>query len=259
VAAERQIGSILYPDSPNCVVFFGHHKCGSRFFRNQIFKQIADIKGARLRKYEVASPPFKYSISEDLDICNMDFDRLGVEGPDVVLFSNAGERSLAKVRDNASEWLGVRVLRDPRQVLVSNYFHHKGDHQDVNEEAGWIWEQLVQDKPILRDLPEEEGLLYELDNISKDIIENQLLANFDDPAVLTIKLEDFSANPTQGLSDLAVFLKTPAIAGIDMARTGANPDSGKWQNHFTSRLRRQFKERYGEALIDLGYADDMDW
>lgn len=255
--SERQIGSLRYPEAPATLVFFGHHKCASRFFRNEVFGVAAEATGARVRKYEIKNPPFHYSMSDDLDLSNMDFKRLGEDGRDVVLFSNATQRSLARIKRATKDWKGIRILRDPRQVLVSNYFHHRGDH--YTEFNGWIWDQLAHDKPILRDLPEEDGLLYELDSISKQIIETQILCPFDDDRVMTIKLEDFAQDSQAHLKRISEFLGISDTAGIDFLRTGANSKSGLWQNHFTSGLREVFKERYGQALIDLGYAEDLDW
>lgn len=257
-AGERQLRALRYPDAPACVVFFGHHKCGSRFFRHEVFSRVAEATGARIRRYKIQSKPFHYSRSEDLDLCNMDFDGLGKDGVDVVLFSNATDRTLEKIATHADDWRGLRILRDPRQVLISNYFHHKGEHP-FRAKAGWVWDKLEEDKPVLRALNEEDGILYELDNISKDIIDNQLLAAFDDDRVLTMKLEEFSEDPRGGLQRIADFLQVAEIAGIDLDATYANPESGAWRMHFTDKIRAAFKERYGQALIDLGYADDLDW
>lgn len=256
-ATERQIAALRHPDAPQTLVFFGHHKCASRFFRDEVFTVAAEAAGARVRRYQIKEPPFHYSMSDELDLVNIDFSGLGENGRDVVLFSNATMRSLERLNRATQDWRGVRILRDPRQVLVSNYFHHKGEHP--TEGHGWIWDQLAADKPILRELPEEDGLLYELDSISKQIIETQLLAPFDDPRVMTIRIEDFSADPKGHLERISDFLGVAHIAGLDFNRTAANPDSGPWRRHFTSKLRAVFKERYGQALIDLGYAEDLHW
>lgn len=257
VASEQQIGRLLFGDAPQCVVLFGHHKCGSRFFRFEVFQRIAEINDARIRSYKIVEPPFHYSEMDDLDICNIDFSEFNEAGREVVLFANATERSLDKINRTAADWKGLRVLRDPRQVLVSNYFHHKGDHH--TEFNGWVWDKLIEDQPILRQLSKEDGLLYELDNISKGVIEKQLLAPFDDERILTIKLEAFSEAPRNHLREIATFLKAPEIAGLNFSKTGKNTDSGNWRNHFTSKLRSVFKDRYGQALIDLGYEEDLDW
>ncbi|MCP5398809.1 MAG: DUF115 domain-containing protein [Sphingomonas sp.] len=257
MTSEQQISAMRYPDAPQTLVFFGHHKCASRLFRGEVFKVVAEATGAHIHQYEIKSPPFHYSRGDELDLCNMDFDLIGRDGRDVVLFSNASERTLKRLNRATKDWRGIRIIRDPRQVFISNYFHHKGDHR--TEHNGWVYDQLKHDQPLLRELPEEEGLLHELDHISKDVIETQILAPFQDERVLTIKLEDFGMNEKAWLKQISEFLGVADIAGVDLSRTFANPDSSPWQQHFTSRLRSVFKERYGQALIDLGYADDLNW
>ena len=157
-ATENQIGEIRYPNSPACIVLFGHHKCGSRFLREELFMRVAEVTQRRVRRYKVTDPPFHYFRSDDLDLSNIDFSGLGEGGRDVVvLFSNATRRSLDSIRSSTSDWKGIRAIRDPRQVLVSDDLHHRGDHLAEATELGWVWDRLVEDKPILRELPEEEG------------------------------------------------------------------------------------------------------
>jgi hypothetical protein len=35
--------------------------------------------------------------------------------------------------------------------------------------------------------------------------------------------------------------------------------AGDWRNHFTDRLARQFKDRFGELLVQTGYEPDGHW
>ncbi|WP_276912462.1 FkbM family methyltransferase [Hyphomonas atlantica] len=256
-AGERQIGEIKYPDAPQTMVLFGHHKCASRYFRDEIFARIAEMTDARVRRYHIDKPPFHHSRMDELDLSNIDFTDLGKTGKDVVMLANATKRSLSKIKKATDDWKGLRIIRDPRQVLVSNYFHHKGDHN--TEYAGWVWDKLVTDKPILRELPEEEGLIYELDNISKEVIETQILAPMEDDRILTFKLEEFEEDRLAHLKQAAQFLGIADIAGIALGKRGASDTNNFWQAHFTTKIRDMFKERYGQALIDLGYAEDMDW
>lgn len=55
------------------------------------------------------------------------------------------------------------------------------------------------------------------------------------------------------------------------ARTGRKPGEedimvhqrkgivGDWRNHFTDRIKGEFKERYGDILIDTGYEENLNW
>ncbi|BAQ15707.1 FkbM family methyltransferase [Methyloceanibacter caenitepidi] len=257
VAAERQLGALRYPEAPPCIVFFGHHKCASRFFRFQLMSRVAEMSGAGVLKYEIENPPFHYSQMDELDLANIDFSSLSSSERNVVLFANATLRSLEKIRSVAPDWKGVRVVRDPRQILVSNYFHHRAGHP--TEGAGWVWDKLATDQPILQKLSEEDGLLYELDNISKEVIEEQILAPFTDDRLLQFRLEDYVLDPRKYLSEIGEWLCVSDIAGIDLSPVYVNSESGAWQNHFTPRVREIFKERYGQGLINLGYEKTFDW
>ena len=35
--------------------------------------------------------------------------------------------------------------------------------------------------------------------------------------------------------------------------------AGDWRNHFTDRITREFKERFGKTLIRFGYEKDLNW
>jgi hypothetical protein len=35
--------------------------------------------------------------------------------------------------------------------------------------------------------------------------------------------------------------------------------AGDWRNHFDDKLKRVFKDRYGELILTLNYAESMDW
>ncbi|MEP1145148.1 MAG: FkbM family methyltransferase [Henriciella sp.] len=255
-AIDRQIGEAKYPDASGSLAFFGHHKCGSRFFREEVFKRIAETRNAEIIRYKVENPPYHYSQLDELDLGNIDLSVLDDGEQKVVLFANGSPRSIAAMDVYKKDWRGIRVIRDPRQVLVSGYFHHKGDHPAA---PNWVWDQLVEDKPILQSLSEEDGILHELESISKQVIEEHILADFSDERVLTIKLEEFSEAPKEHLAKIADFLRLADLQGMNLERTFAYKESRPWQNVFTSKIRKAFKDKYGEALIELGYEKDLFW
>ncbi len=255
-AIERQLGEIRYPDAPQRLVFFGHHKCASRFFRFEVFSRVAELIGADFKGYEVKSPPFHYSQMDELDLQNIDLSNLAEDEREVVVFANTTQRSLELVQQTTEDWLGLRVIRDPRHILISNYFHHKTDHH--THYRGWVWDKLILDRPKLRELGEEEGILYELNNISGEVLTDQIGANLDDHRIMTVKLEAYAANTQQCLKQIATFLKVPSIAGLNLRNTSSS-DVESWQNHFTPKITSLFKERYGDLLVRLGYEKDLNW
>jgi hypothetical protein len=238
-------------------VFFGHHKCASRFFRLAVFAPLARANGWDVVSYRIDSPPFHFSDLPDLDLQAVDFERLKSSVPAVVNLLNASPAVLGAVVSTGCEFRGLRVIRDPRQVLVSAYFHHRGGHP-VNGSAGFVWDKLGTDKAILRELPVEDGILYELDNITGQVIERQILAWQSDPRVMEIRVEDIATDREGFLRRLSGHLQV-SLPAIDWSRSFSDSGAKHWSEHFTPRVKSAFKERYGDALIRLGYAQDLDW
>jgi hypothetical protein len=156
------------------------------------------------------------------------------------------------------QYRGIRVIRDPRQVLVSNYFHHKEGHAIINP-AGWVWDQLREDRPVLNSLPQEDGIVHELNSITGDILENQLYPWEPDPRILEFKLEEFSSDLDGNLRKICDHFGFARADSAQRHEVHANPASQKWRECFTPKITSVFKERYGQLLIDLGYERDFDW
>jgi hypothetical protein len=240
------------------IVFFGHHKCGSRFFRFGLMAPLAKANGYEVISYKIVKPKFHFRLAHDLDLMNIDFESLKGRRALLVNLANAGRPVVDRILGLSDfPFKGIRVIRDPRQVFVSDYFHHRGDHG--YEYADFVWEQLKDDLPFLRVLPEEAGLLHELDHISRDILENQLSSWEPQSNVLEIRLEDFDQNADQIMSKIMRFLGLTEPIQINGDAKGANPEARHWQEVFTPRIKDIFKARYGELLIRLGYETGFDW
>lgn len=242
------------------LIFFGHHKCGSRFFRFVFFDSIAKALNLPTVRYTIPESrrPFHFDRLDMLDLENIDMVQVRASQPKIILFSNATARSLNLVQNNDKMWLGLRVIRDPRQILASNYFHHTGDHI-ASSPGGWVWVTLKRDQPILRSLPLEDGLIYELDHITGEILEEQISEPFDDSRVLTVKLENFSKTPYDQAKVILDFLSISRPIIFDPEKQFKNPKSSSWRECFSPRVINRFKEQYGDLLIKLGYEKDNDW
>jgi hypothetical protein len=241
------------------IVYFGHHKCGSRFFRTQIFTPLAGPNGYEIEKYRVAKPVFRFETAHDLDFYNIDFKVLSSDKKIILLLANSGAPVAEAVRDNATEFRGLHVVRDPRQILVSGYFHHLEGH--LINTGDWVWEKLAVDRPRLSALNREDGILYELDNITRDILDNQISAWKPDDRILEVKLEDFEADASGQMRRIADFLQLKEFAELNTEGgfRHANPDSLPWKQVFTPKIKKAFKERYGDLLVRLGYERGLDW
>lgn len=193
----------------------------------------------------------------DLDLFNIDFRALPTMNGPVVLLSNAGTPVVDAINQHLSDYRGVRVLRDPRQLLVSNYFHHLNGH-NVESPAGWVWDRLKAHRARLQASDLEHGLLLELESITADLMENQIIPWRPDPRVLEYKIEEF--RPVGSDFDrLGEHLQLEVTISVDVSRKFGNPQAASWPDVMTKKVKDAFKARWGEALIDLGYAQDKAW
>lgn len=170
-------------------------------------------------------------------------------------------------------WKRFIVIRDLRDTLVSAYFSIKVSHQVIADE-------IVKRRAVLNSVNEEGGLLYLLDDWLpssaaiqaswlkseepiwkyEDLLQNdhaifeQILL---DQCQLPVSRERFrevveanqfeklSAGRQRGTEDV----KSHERKGI----------SGDWKNHFTDKVKKEFKEKYGQLLIATGYESGLDW
>lgn len=170
-------------------------------------------------------------------------------------------------------WKRFVIIRDLRDTLISVYFSVKFSHQAIAEE-------IVKWRSVLDSVNEEDGLLYMLnewlprsaaiqtswldgkETIWKyeDLLKNdyaifdQILLN---QCKLPISRERFrevvSANQFEKLS---AGRKRGAEDVNSHERKGI---SGDWKNHFTDRLKSEFKTKYGQLLIKTGYEKNLSW
>ena len=111
---------------------------------------------------------------------------------------------------------------------------------------------MAKDRPVLQSLSVEEGLLYELENITKTVIEDQMLAWVPDERIIEARLEDANKDKEGFLNRLQEHLKIEVMPSIDWALNYSGSGAQHWRNHFTPRLEAVFMERYGTALVDMG-------
>jgi hypothetical protein len=128
-------------------------------------------------------------------------------------------------------------MRDPRQIWVSNYFHHLSGHNihTLGTKSPWFWTKLKNDRPILEKLSLQDGLLYELENITEDLFLDQLLPYRFDNRVLEIKLENIINDPNfffTKICDFLHILKPFDIENTFIKNQFKNPNSKTFQDLF---------------------------
>lgn len=102
------------------------------------------------------------------------------------------------------DFRGVHVIRHPYEIIASGYrWHKKIDRAWVKEE----WKDTGKSYQEL--LHSEDGVAFEMRNVSKDVIMNIYNFPFSDTRFLTIKLEDFLENYEHTIARIAQHLGIP--------------------------------------------------
>ena len=182
-----------------------------------------------------------------------------------------------------------RFIRDPRDLVVSGYFYHKRGAEDwvtaaAPTAADWYFangnvpEALRSNgasfAEYLRSVPEEEGLLAELE-FRAPHFESMALWPAEHPDVVTHRYEDVVADGPSVFRDLFAFYgfsplerrlggwlaRRYALGGRPAGKRGRdphvrNPAPGQWRNHFTPRVRKAFDSQYAALVRQLGYPAD---
>ena len=175
----------------------------------------------------------------------------------------------------------VRLIRDPRDLVVSSYFYHLrgAEHwchlqdpidADYLMVRGKVPSQLRAGESLTRYLNEasrEEGLLAELEFLSHHF-ESWRSWPHDDPRVRCFRYEDILGREGAAFARISTFLRYPphqiaaaAFFGRHHAAASRgsrrehirNPQAGQWTSHFTPKVTAAFNERYGDLLGRYGY------
>ena len=164
------------------------------------------------------------------------------------------------------------VLRDPRDTLVSAYFSLIASHTEMGNVS------VVRRK--LSQMSKEEGFLW---MIRRWMPWNALIfETWVKSGEPWIKFEDLLVNDIQILEhtlleqcklDVSKEVLHKAIINcrFQMLSGGRLPGverrdmhyrkgiAGDWENHFTAKVKKTFKRRYGKLLVRAGYETDLKW
>ena len=177
----------------------------------------------------------------------------------------------------------ITIVRDGRDVLVSRAFHlynETGVHrlfQRIPEMAEthkafqadpWFF-QKHPEKLLCHETMVRESMGWWRDHIRSDL---EAIERYPKLKVRIVRYEDLHEDTDAEREKLFQFLdvdptRAAKIKGslkpgfkkerpTEFLRKGA---IGDWKNYFTDDTKLWFKEEAGEALIQQGYADSMDW
>lgn len=176
----------------------------------------------------------------------------------------------------------VRIIRDPRDLVVSGYHYHRrgAEHWCLlpsPNEADWrmvrgaIPSGLRDGESLTQHLQRvdlQTGLLAEIE-FRKHHYDSMMQWPLDDPRVLLIRYEDLIGNEVDRFDRIFRFLELPAAARAAAryyARRYAAPrrkaasthvrnaQAGQWQHAFSAELRAHFSAQYKPLLERYGYA-----
>jgi len=164
------------------------------------------------------------------------------------------------------------VIRDIRDTLVSLYFSTKHSHP-LEVDA------MVTRRNMLNELGEEDGLIYMMDEALWAVAEIQSSWIKTSDALL-FRYEEIINNEIAFFESLIEYceieveretlhniIKYNAFRSVVGRERGEeDPRShyrkgvaGDWKNHFTDKVKDEFKKKYGQLLVDTGYENDLSW
>ncbi|MCU0443633.1 MAG: sulfotransferase domain-containing protein [Microscillaceae bacterium] len=165
--------------------YFGHPKCASKWMSG-IALGVGNAMGFKIYQGHYALK--KIEPKRDIEDAGIDF----------IISQNTNYEKVAPL----TNYKGVHLFRDPRDMLVSGYFSYKYSHSHLQQKTFLKLYNLISD---LKDKDIDEGLLMVLDFDEYDF--NFLKTwNYDDPNILNVRLEDLTQNTYENLAKIFDFL-----------------------------------------------------
>jgi hypothetical protein len=169
-------------------------------------------------------------------------------------------------------WRRFVVIRDLRDTLISLYFSMKHSHRLLTD-------LMRTRRAVLNELSQEDGLLYLIDcgltpmaqvqwswrSARESIIRYEELLQRDEQILSRVLLDHCRLDITpKRLREVVRSHRFEAQSGRKPGTEDAQAHerkgiAGDWRNHFTDRVRAEFKRCYGSLLIATGYEKDFNW
>lgn len=166
----------------NLLCFFGHHRSASSW-TNDTLRMIAIASG------------WRHAIVHNAAMFDHDLKRYCVRTrPELLTLSNAKWEYVAAL----PPFMGLHVVRDPRDVLVSSYFSHYKSHPTTE------WPELVGHRAELQALSQTDGLLLELE-CRREQFEDMAAWHYGKDHIYELKMEEFTQRAVHYYSDLFRF------------------------------------------------------
>jgi len=211
-------------------------------------------------------PRFEAVLSPDIDL---DPDKYQPSPTDDVKTQNWYNFQVKK-----SPVIKFVIIRDLRDTLVSLYFSLKVSHPLISE-------NVAEGRRKLNEMDMETGFLYLLGERGKSIanIQKSWLSKVDDDMLL-LHYEDMVVDEQSSFAKIIEHCKIDVSSNKlveivaknsfenkagrhkgeeDVSSHYRKGIAGDWKNHFTDKIKDEFKKLYGQALVTTGYEKDMNW
>ena len=183
--------------------------------------------------------------------------------------------------DDFGQFIGSRMVRDLRDVVVSGYFYHLWTQERwVLAPSGAYGGNSYQEH--LKSLDQHAGIMAEIDRLTSYArIRNMRSWNVNDPRIFEFRYETLIANEQKTFQTLfehyqfsgerleraielamsqsfqhAANRKPGDVQQQDHLRSGK---PGEWRDVFGDDHKQKFKESLGDLLIQLRYETDDNW
>ena len=241
------------------IIHCGYHKCMTVYFFN-IFKKASRMLNAKL-----------YITPKD--------NRFDSSLSPFLLISHDSQVTLTQFNN----YYCTHIIRDPRDLIVSGYFYHLRTNEPwcaLPNKHNTDLPENISYQQHLNSLGIEDGILYELNHVSGRMIEYMGRWNYANERVLELRFEKILGNELRWFREIFMWYKIDEkyiskltkIAhdySLDTLRKQRShrplehvrPQSlrGDWRTYFTNKIKSEFKEKYGDILINLDYEKDNNW
>jgi len=241
-------------------------KSGSQWFK-QVFKDSLIWKNTKLHIYS----PYDNFITEDANILK-NLEKL----PKGLIISPLYIRydrfdAMEKPKNSKSFF----IARDPRDLIISNYFSLKHSHSPYVQ-------YILEMRKKLNDMSQFDGILEIINSFTigtKETLNGWFTQN--SPNIKLIKFEDIFGNkqkqiftelinhcgikiPEEHINSLLDKYSFKKISGRKLGKEDINHHyrkgtPGDWKNYFTEEHKDLFKELSGDLLITCGYEKNNNW
>ncbi|MGD1712326.1 sulfotransferase domain-containing protein [Dapis sp. BLCC M172] len=174
--------------------------------------------------------------------------------------------------DNLSNYKGLHIIRDPRDIVVSGCFYHtksseKWLHLKREEFGGLTYQEKLNSYSSF-----DDKLIFEMENSSRNVIQDMKSWNYDNSDFIEIKYEDliqdidlnlfreifhflgFKERVIPRLLKIAYrkSLFSGQVSNNKHIRSGKNQ---QWKEHFQAIHEERFVALFDDVLIKLNYEE----